>query len=222
MMGDLSNVKIYGMSSPYHHGQLRDALLQEAQTVLAGPGLAGLSLRDLARRIGVSPTAPYHHFKSKADLVAVLISDALGNLEGAMLAALEGIDDPAEQLQAIGVAYVLFAVDHPALYRLMFRPELCPDVPRPVSTEALFPDPRMAFRVLVRVVRAGLPASASPAQADRAVLAAWSLVHGLAGLLLDGPLRGLALDRARVHALAEALTAPCGPYASTQRAMPSE
>ena len=188
------------MSDAYHHGDLRRALLDDAAEVLTTEGIGALSLRDLARRTGVSATAPYHHFRGKADLVTALCDDALADLDRAL--AEVGPGSPEERLQAQGVAYVLFAVEHPERFRLAFRPELG----SPFATLAhgdTLPEDAVAFRHLLAVVRELV---ADPAEQLPAALAAWSLVHGLAALLIDGPLQPMANDHQRVRALAEAVT----------------
>lgn len=185
----------------YHHGHLRQALLEAARTLINEAGVEALTLREVARRAGVTTAAPYHHFADKAALVTALAQQGLVELDQAAEAALVGIEAPREQLRAIGVAYVMFAVEHPAEFRLMFRPELgAPfDMKDPLSTPM--------FRVLIRVV-AACRAAAGITEDDQGVTAitAWSLVHGLAALLIDGPLASLKTDRARVHALAVSIT----------------
>lgn len=194
------------MPDAYHHGDLRRALLDEAAAVLAADGVGALSLRDLARRAGVSATAPYHHFAGKAALVTALAEDALADLDAALAEADREASaaggGPGERLGALGVAYVLFAVDHPARFRLAFRPEMG-DPFGAVDTDGL-PEDVVGFRRLVAVV-----AELEPDPARRSVVAvgAWSHAHGLAALLVDGPLRALAADRDRARALAEAVLA---------------
>lgn len=190
--------------SDYHHGDLRRALLDEASAVLREQGVGALSLRDLARRAGVSPTAPYHHFKTKADLVCALAADALGDLDTALAAAAAGHADPLERLRALGVAYVLFAVDHAERFRVAFRPEMGDPFAGLAEAAGALPAETTAFRHLVRAVR---DLTDDPARQRALAVAAWSLVHGLAALLVDGPLRALAADRDRVRALAESTVA---------------
>lgn len=188
------------MTEPtYHHGHLREALLDAGRALLAEGGLSALSLRELARRVGVSPAAPYHHFRDKAELVAALVEDGLRRLEQASVAALRDGATPIERLRAIGVAYVTFAVTHPAEFRLLFRPELG-RIPDPPDLERA-----PVFRVLISVV----DDLERPVGLDRftAAVAAWSLVHGLAALLVDGPLLPLASDHRQVERLANAVTA---------------
>jgi len=191
--------------SDYHHGDLRRALLDAARDVLDARGVAALSLRDLARRAGVSPTAPYHHFRSKADLVTALAEDALAALDAASEAAIVGVADPGERLLELGVAYVLFAVDHPERFRLAFRPEMGGPFAEMAGDPTALPEDVPGFRVLLRTMRAARPPGTPAEAVALGALHAWSLVHGLAALLLDGPLRPLAADRTRVESLARAL-----------------
>ena len=192
------------MADTYHHGDLRRALLDEAAAVLTEGGVGALSLRDLARRIGVSPTAPYHHFPNKAALVGALSEDTLLALDRASEEATRGVTAPADRIRALGVAYVLFAVEHPERFRLAFRPEMGSPFASLDGAPGSLPSDVPAFRHLQNAV-ADL-ALDQQAQTHTA-LAAWGLVHGLASLLVDGPLRPLASDVGRVRALAEAATA---------------
>ena len=191
------------MAGSYHHGDLRRALLDEASAALEADGIAALSLRDLARRVGVSATAPYHHFKSKADLVRALAEDALEHLDAAL--AVPTHADPRERLRAMGVAYVLFAVSHPERFRLAFRPELGANPFEGFRMDGTMPmDEVIAYRQLVEVVREIEPDE--PGQSALA-MAAWGLVHGLAALFVDGPLRPLADDTETVRHMATAAVA---------------
>lgn len=191
------------MAGSYHHGDLRRALLEQAASVIDESGIGALSLRDLARRAGVSPTAPYHHFSGKADLVRALAEEALEELDAGLAEASEAHEDAEGRLRAIGVAYVLFAVDHPDRFRLAFRPEVGDPFARLGDTDQALPENVTAFRHLAAVVRDLVP----PGREGALAVAAWSIVHGLAALLVDGPLRILATDRVRVRALAESATA---------------
>lgn len=189
----------------YHHGDLRRALLDQAATVVETQGVGALSLRDLARRVGVSATAPYHHFAGKAALVAAIAEDAMADLDAALAAAADAAQsEPASaRLSAIGVAYVLFAVDHPERFRLAFRPEMGEPFDGLIE-DGVLPEEIVGFRQLVRVVRDVEP---DPGRQSVVAVAAWSIAHGLAALLVDGPLRALAADRDRVRTLAESVLA---------------
>jgi AcrR family transcriptional regulator len=169
----------------YHHGDLRRALMDAALDTVAAGGVSALSLREAARRAGVSNAAPYHHFEGVHALVGALCEEGFGGLDAAMREASEGIDDPGARMVALGRAYV----------------------------QAL--DGLPAFGLMLRQIRAMQAASLAP-RGDPAPLAlmAWSSVHGLASLILDGPLRdGLmgitpdALDLALAKTLVDGFAA---------------
>ena len=105
----------------YHHGNLHDALIDGAAAVLESHGVEALSLREAARRAGVSQTAPYRHFKNKQALLAAVAGDGFRNLlEDLKAAAFPWDEDPGEAVTAIGSAYIRFATEQPARFRLMF------------------------------------------------------------------------------------------------------
>jgi AcrR family transcriptional regulator len=160
---------------PYHHGDLRRALLAAAVSAIEEHGPAALSLRDLARRAGVSHAAPSHHFGDKAGLLTALAAEGFRLLDEALRAA-------GEDLLGRGVAYVRFAVDHRAHFEVMFRPELYRrDDPEVVA----------AGRRTAEALRSGVGALPTPPtgrQAELSALAAWSIVHGFATLWLGGAL----------------------------------
>src|SRR5882724_2604641 len=104
---------------PYHHGDLRAACLRAARELLEADGSAGLSLRALARRAGVSPTAPYRHFANREALVSAIAAEGYRELAGRLAGAHPAPRTPAD-LATVAVAYVRFALDHPALFRVMF------------------------------------------------------------------------------------------------------
>lgn len=160
-------------NAPYHHGDLRNALLEAALIILERDGEAGLGLRDLARAVGVSPAAPYRHFDSRAALLEALAVTGFQRFTRAM--ADVSVADPADMLSAMGKTYVLFALNNAALFRLMFSPQLKRDN-RPglrMAAEAAF--------ATLRHVSGG-----DTREGRIAALAAWARVHGLAVLLLDG------------------------------------
>ncbi|HTJ25258.1 MAG TPA: TetR/AcrR family transcriptional regulator [Candidatus Limnocylindria bacterium] len=168
---------------PYHHGDLRNALLDEALEVLRVEGSANFTLRDLARRVGVSHAAPYAHFPDKRALLAAVATIGFRALCERLRAADAAAADPLERLAAIGEAYVRFGCEEPAHYRLMFTvPELrrydgLPELER-AALDA-FAVVQHAFAVLHdgAVIRSG----------DRQLdaVAAWSLAHGVTLLLID-------------------------------------
>lgn len=191
------------VSRSYHHGQLRQALIEAAEAILAESGVDALTLRAAARHAGVSPAAPAHHFGSLQGLlteVAILGFEALaaeleaGNARGGA--------DPAARLREQGLGYVRFALAHPGRFLLMFRKELLDrEQPRLKAAGA------RAFALLAEVVRAvrGLGTAPPLAGEDRAfLLLAWSTVHGFAHLALEGQLDPMAQGQA-IEAFVESL-----------------
>lgn len=174
-------------------------MLETSRELLAEGGLAALSMREVARRAGVTHQAPYHHFPDKESIVAELVTEGFEELarrlHGAVDAACEG--GKAEVLRGAAEAYLGFALEHPAVFRVMFRPELC-DPARFPRAQAAAENARAACERLVRIVHDG---RFSPALAS----VHWAHVHGLACLVLDGPLGAeLPTEAARLAHLTEA------------------
>lgn len=109
------------LAHPYHHGDLSRALVQAGRRILEGEGPAGLSLRAVAREAGVSPAAPYHHFKDKSDLLEAIAREGWMELGAAVAKARLQTPDAGAAITNIGVGYVGFARDNPALYRVMYH-----------------------------------------------------------------------------------------------------
>ncbi|HEX4179879.1 MAG TPA: TetR/AcrR family transcriptional regulator [Caulobacteraceae bacterium] len=107
-------------AKPYHHGDLRRALLESADAILERDGPNALSLRAVAREAGVSPAAPYHHFKDKDELLSAIAQEGFDRLKAALTAACVAEHDPRRKMSDLGVAYVKFAQSHPALYQVMY------------------------------------------------------------------------------------------------------
>lgn len=169
----------------YHHGDLRAALLEGALALIEEDGVSSLSLRAVARRVGVSPGAPYHHFASRSALLAAISMDGFTRLHETVERAIEANPGP-ERLDACGVAYVRFALAHPGHFRVMFRPELTPQTEFPEVHECATP----LFQRLVELVQEGQRDRRVPAgDWQPHVLLAWAACHGLASLLLDGPIQ---------------------------------
>jgi AcrR family transcriptional regulator len=173
------------MTKRYHHGDLRAALLTAAREILAENGPDGFSLRDCARRAGVSHAAPAHHFGDAKGLLTAVAADGFEALSRAMAAkAAEAGDDPGARLMAQGQAYVEQAVSDPGAFRVMFRPALLH------HGDPAFKRAADHARAVLQGGIAAVPRADSgdtKAQQIQAILA-WSTVHGLACLLLDGPL----------------------------------
>ena len=195
-----------GRSKNYHHGNLREALLDSARALAAEGNIDEFHLREVARRAGVSHTAAYNHFADKAALVEALVIEAFAALAADLHAAADSCDEPIRRLEQIGCAYVLFAYRNPAEFRFMWRPELC--VPRPAARDgdASRPKGASAYQVLVEAIAAALDSGSIAGNRETLVLAAWSAVHGLAALLLDGPQRVEAQTLEEVESLARGVT----------------
>jgi len=165
----------------YHHGDLRRALLAEAVAMLEADGGAELSLRDLARRLGVSHGAPSHHFKDKAALLDAIATDGFRMLADALEEARALPLSPSERLAASGKAYVRFAVDHPAHVRTMFGKS-----PQDSHGDECLGESIRAFGALLALAQDAAGPRASDREVRAATFLAWSSVHGLALLWLEG------------------------------------
>ncbi|MBE2998699.1 TetR/AcrR family transcriptional regulator [Nocardiopsis sp. HNM0947] len=183
-------------SAPYHHGDLRAACVRAARELLEESGGSGLSLRAVARRAGVSAAAPYRHYADREELISAVAGEGYRELAGYLAAARpssRNLDDLAE----IAVAYVRFAVEHPALFRVMFAEPCDRDDEERVQATAT------VWEYVTGVVRTVFPG----ADTDTLPTSVWAFVHGLAFLHLDGKLDAdtpEAVDdrvRAAVHAL---------------------
>ncbi len=176
----------------YHHGDLRNALVETALRLVTERGPEGFSLREAARAVGVSPGAAYRHFADKAALLGALSADGHARLAAAMEHALAHLPEApgsaahaAASFLAIGAAYVEFAVANPSHFRVMFGP--CK--PGEDDLACLAAQGRDTYQILVDVLD-GLVATGvvPPETRAGAELSTWSLVHGLASLLVDGAL----------------------------------
>jgi AcrR family transcriptional regulator len=176
-----------GDDTPYHHGDLHDALLKAAEAVLERDGLAGLTLRAVAREAGVSHAAPTHHFGDLTGLVSELAAIGFRQFNAAMAVAgaIEG--SGLEKAMARAKAYVAYAQAHPGMYGLMFRTERL-DMTRPSLHEAA----SASFAGLAGAIGASrqeqISEEALSMDQAAAIVRAWSLVHGFTMLLLDGRL----------------------------------
>ena len=156
---------------PYHHGNLPRALLDSAAEVIAEVGPAQMSLREVARRSGVSNAAPVHHFGDKAGLFTALAAEGYQLLAAELAEASETTGD----FVAVGVAYVRFAVKHRAHFEVMFRPELY-DRTDPRVVDGVGAAGRYLY---------GPAAAVTGTDGPEAGIAAWAVMHGLATLILN-------------------------------------
>jgi len=191
---------------PYHHGNLRRALLDEALATIRAEGVEGLTLREIGTRVGVSRTALYRHFADKRALLAAVATEGFGTLRQQLVDAWETGGRGRAALDTMGVAYVRFAVANPSYYRVMFGGFVDPKGCEPeLEAEAAG-----AFQALVDAL-AALQRDGVVRRDDTVKVArfVWAVVHGVAMLAIDGQLRepggpasieellGYALERLR-------------------------
>ena len=176
-----------GQSPPkaYHHGALREALLDAAERLLERDGIAGLTLRAAAREAGASHAAPKNHFGDLAGLLSELAAMGFERFADQLRTAASGQSTAQARLNAIGRAYVEFALANPGLFQLMFRGERL-DTTRPALRKAM----DASYRLLTAGVTAAHSAApgTDPIATAARVARAWTMVHGYAMLLLDGRL----------------------------------
>lgn len=175
---------------PYHHGDLRRTLLDTALALVENEGVSHLTLREIARRAGVSHAAPYRHFADKAALLAAVAEEGFQTMRAALIEASDRVDasDALGRLRASGVAYVGFASSHGSHYRVMFGPEIVDRAAHPTLHEAS----QQTFRVLVdQIVEAQKQGALRGGPPLDLAVANWATAHGLSMLLLDRQLASM-------------------------------
>ena len=192
----------------YHHGDVRNVLLQKAENILIDEGPTGLSLRRLARLTGVSEAAPYRHFDGKDGILAAVAISAFERFAQKLEDVAARIDTHEDRIMALGAAYVGFAIEHPQHFRLIFGRERPPLDQYPELRDAA----DNAFDVLQRAVtsvdRKAEMTLTEAATAYNRALAARSRAHGIAILVIDGmiaPPADIELDDFVLGLLAEDL-----------------
>ena len=166
----------------YHHGALREALLEAGEKILRERGVAGLSLRAIAREAGVSHGAPAHHFQDLAGLLSELAAVGFRRFSACLRAA-----RPTAKPKRFARAYITFALENPAMFTLMFREGHPLDHDRPALAEAR----REAFEVLRQAMTSAEEGQRLRIEEVGAMAAGWSVEHGLAVLAIDGGLQAL-------------------------------
>jgi len=168
----------------YHHGALRQALIDGAKEILAERGHEQFSLKEVARRAGVSTSAPYRHFDTREDLLNAVAAEGYVKLHQSLVQAAATTDDAGERLLRLGGAYVRFAQEHPGLFVTMFRSR---------SGTAAAHD---SFDVLLRTVGEAQRAELifSDPSAELMARSIWATLHGLAALSLRGPYERFGMD----------------------------
>ncbi len=197
-------------NSTYYQGDLRSDLLDAAVEVIEERGIGALSLREVARRVGVSHAAPAHHFGDKAGLFTALATDSFRLFADSMRQAVDAADpeDPLEQLDASGSAYIGFALANRARFEVMFRPEALN-----TNDESYLEAARLSSGLLRELVAAAqLGGWAADRETGAVVLAMWGMVHGLATLANQGNLGGLDSHGELLEATGIALRAVRGGF----------
>ncbi|MCB9741219.1 MAG: TetR/AcrR family transcriptional regulator [Alphaproteobacteria bacterium] len=192
----------------YHHGNLREALIEAAALVAAERGVDAIQVKELAKATGVSVAAPFKHFPTRLDLLVAAAEEGARRQRARAEAASEGLHDPLDQLQAQAVAYVRWAVEERGYFRLLSRPELLEASP---TLQAMNAQSRALMERAMQPLREGVQQGAprGPLLSDRAAgsLAARALVYGLARMLVDGHLGEVEPEQAArlAHQLTEVL-----------------
>ena len=174
--------KVPRKSGRYHHGDLRRALIEAALALVQEKGPAGVTLREAARRAGVTHAAPYRHFADKEALLAALAEEGFVRLRAEIELAMEGVPSEA-LLEVLGVTYVRFARTHPSQFRVMFGAEMgdkrrYAELMR--ADQAVFD---LCCEAIRKMQEVGAMAPGNPA---RLGLVHWSMLHGVAALVVDG------------------------------------
>lgn len=177
MVNPMSETATVADARPYHHGDLRRALIDAARRILESEGPGALSLRAVAREAKVSPAAPYHHFKDKSELLDAVAHEGWDELGESMAGNGRAVSD-RERVNDIGVAYVKFATANPALYRVMYERSRDKDA----LPEHVAMDDDSAYCQVRDTVRDRNPGS-SDMDVELATIAAWCAAHGLAEML---------------------------------------
>ncbi len=180
---------------------LREASAREAQDIVDDSGIEALSLREVARRLGVSHQAPYKHFPTRDHLLAEVVARGYREFAEHLDARSRAVD-PASGLEAMGRAYIDFAATHPGRYRLLFGTPL----PDPADHPRMMAEARHAFGLLASGIAALPGARRSRERIDHDAIFIWSALHGLASLTATSAFATVELPRARLdHALEEVL-----------------
>jgi AcrR family transcriptional regulator len=170
----------------YHHGDLRRALIEAAFRAIGRGRVDEVSLRALARAMGVSPRAPYRHFANKEELLAAVAVEGFrlwASFSSARLAAAGS--DPRARLRAASEAYVLFAVEHPAAFRVMYAPYATVNESAPELLRARAEAHEPMMKMIAGAQEVGAIRDGDPMQL---ALGVWSMMHGLSVLLIEGQL----------------------------------
>ncbi len=188
----------------YHHGDLKEAIVASARTILNEQGADALSLRAIAADVGVSHMAPYAHFKNKKELFQAIAASGFDELADNMVASCQGLSKAQDLILAYGVAYVEFAIENPQLYRLMLgqvetggrrvqkikketdnNADIDISLSSPVVSSELEASSKRTF-LLLQESFAKIYKNNDEMKVKAQALGAWSMVHGMAALIIEG------------------------------------
>ena len=177
----------------YHHGDLKNALIEAGAEILSKEGVSGLSLRKVASRAGVSHAAPYAHFADKQALIAAISTEGYRRLYEKLTLLIQNYPaDPLQRFVELAWTYVEFACSDPDLFKVTFSSVLEKEKEFPAFVEMT----RKNFQLLVETVKACQATGVlKPGPADMLAVSAWSLVHGFASLLIEDQFSHTVLDR---------------------------
>jgi AcrR family transcriptional regulator len=192
-----------GSSSKYHHGNLKQALIEAGQQILIENGINGLSLRETAKAAGVSHTAPYRHFTDKEALLAAIAESGFDSLAEALLNTIEQHpDDPKEQLAAATATYVKLAVTRLEMHQLMFGDGFDDDA----MSETMLEKKQQTFNALSKIIENGQKKNIfKKTETLELVIAAWSMMHGYTMLLTTGQLSESVTSLMQIEKLARSV-----------------
>jgi AcrR family transcriptional regulator len=183
----------------YHHGNLKNALIAAGMNIISKEGLGGLSLRKVAKKAGVSPTAPYAHFKDKQALIAAISTRGYHLLFDQLTSTISlHQGDPQTMLVEVGWSYVQFAQHDPERFKVMFSRILEQEKEYPEFREMALKNFELLVTLVVGCQEAGILA---PGAADMIAVRLWSVVHGFVTLLLEGQISHTLLNRLSVRDL---------------------
>ncbi len=174
------------MKQAYHHGNLKVSLIETALQMVANEGINSITLRELSKRLGTSRSAIYRHFDSKDALMKAVINAGFEKLDTCITPVLENFDDDVvTRFEKMGRAYIDFAIDNPAVYRMIFGHELMQE--REESCDINDAEQACGFHALVALIVEGQEKALF--KKEDPILQAttvWSMIHGLSNLLIDG------------------------------------
>ena len=184
----------------YHHGDLREALIKAGRAILEKDGIDALTLRACARKAGVSHAAPQHHFASVSDLLAEIAATGFEDFVEALDNGAARAPSPVEKLKAMGLSYVAFARERPAVYQLMFG------IAAPLASDRLQAAKKAAWEQLSNTVAE----AAGPEDKEAKAMQVWSTVHGFSMLIISQKLPSIVSISAALKRVVEGLPLAIG------------